>query len=201
MASWTRTREEAIREATHAQYRTTLGLCLGLRGKLSTAIVVIACNRTDPERKLFVVHEFEREEFSADETAEALKVARHLHRPVCAYGYYGGRDDEKIFATLSVRLGMHLAPMPGDSTAPMQLLIDDFRQGRMKVLDDSLVVRDVKQAIWRDGVPDQTGILAALRAAHWGAQQYRQRLKMPPTEGQKVLAAAKDRKRRLESPF
>lgn len=188
-------------EALNRQYRTTLGLCLGLRGKLSTAIVVIACRRTDPERKLYVVHEFEREEFNADETADALKVARQLHRPVCAYGYYGGRDDEKVFAVLSVRLGMHLEPMPGDSTAPMQLLIDDFRQGRLKARDDSMVVRDAKGAIWRDGVPDQTGILAALRAAHWGAQQYRQRLKKTPTVHEKTMAAQKERRRRQENPF
>jgi hypothetical protein len=183
-------------------YRSTMGLCLGMRGGLASAIVVVSVKRTDPARTLFVTHEWEDPHLNLDVIAAALLHARTTFHTVLTIGYYGGRDDEKIFSTLSVRLGQHIEPAPHDNTAPTQILIDDFRVGRLKARPDSLVVRDAKAAIWRDGVPDQTGIIAALRCAHWAAQQYRVvGGKTQITGEEKTAALAKERKRRMENPF
>lgn len=182
-------------------YRSTMGLCLGLRGGLSSAIVVISCRRDDPARTLYVTHEWEQTSLNVDAIAEALSYARKTFHTVFTTGYYGGRDDEKTFKVLSVRLGQHIEPAPGDTIAPMQLLIDDFRSGRLKAKPDSLTVRDASSVIWRDGTPDHTGVMSALRCAHWSAQQYRQRLKKPTAPGDKVSAITKERIQRKERPF
>lgn len=182
-------------------YRYTAGIALGLRPGINSAVVVIGCKRDDTARTLYVVHEFERDVFSADTMAEALKVARELYRPVVTVGFYGGRDDEKVFRVLSIRLGQHIQPAPGDTIAPMQLLVDDVRTGRLKVRADSLVARDAKAAIWRDGVPSSTGILTALQCAHWGAQQYKQLHKPVTTLQSRLTQSRKERTRKQENPF
>jgi len=186
------------------KYRATLGLCLGLRGGISSAVVVVACKRADPARTLYVAHEWEQKTLDVDAIAAAIKHARDEYHPVYSVGYYGGRDDEKIFKVLSIRLGQYIEPAPGDPTAPTQLLVDDFRSGRLRARADSLTVRDAKGAIWREGVPDQTGVLAALRCAHWAAQQYRNveaQRKARVTGEQRTAAMAKERRRRMERPY
>lgn len=182
-----------------APMRSTTGICFGLRGKLTTAIVVLSCRRDDPSRTLFVSHEWEQAHLDIDALALELRHVRETLRPVLTVGYYGGRDDEKVFKVFSVRLGQHIEPAPGDAIAPTQLLIDDVRTGKLKARPGALVLRDAKLAIWRDGTPDQTGIIAALRCASWGAQQYRQ--KPPRTAEQKNAAALKEQRRRMSNPF
>lgn len=179
--------------------RSTTGVCFGMRGKLASAIVVLSCRRDDPTRRLFVRHEWERAELDFDAMAAELKKIRELYRPALAIGYLGGRDDEKVFKTLSIRLGQNIDPAPGDAVAPTQFLVTDFRSGRLKAKPDSLVVRDVQLAIWRDGTPDQTGIIAALRCADWAQQQYRQKPALKATE--KNAAILRDRNRRMSRPF
>lgn len=182
--------------------RSTMGLCLGLRPGLSSAIVVVSVKRTDAARVHYVTHEWEEKILNVDNIAAALEVAQKAFHPVLTVGYYGGRDDEEIFKTLSIRLGRHVKPAPHDETAPMSLLIDDFRSGRLKAKGDSLVVRDTKTALWRNDTPDETGVLAALRCAHWAAQQYRApRLKPKPTQEERDTMVASTRRRRLENPF
>lgn len=182
-------------------YRSTMGLCLGLRGGLSSAIVVLTCRRDDPARRLYVTREWEQPKLDVDGIAAELKAARADHHAVLTVGYYGGRDDDHVFSVLSVRLGQHIEPAPSDQIAPTQLLVDDFRTGRIKVRAGGLVERDVKGAIWRAGVPDQTGLIAALRCAHWGAQQYRYRGVKPKLADQKDGARMRARIRRQERPF
>lgn len=186
-------------------YRSTMGVSLGLRGKLSSAIVVLSCRRNDPARTLYDVHEWEQpaDQLNIDQVAAALADARKKFHTVMCVGYYGGsRDDDKVYGVLSIRLGMHIEPAPHDPIAPTQLLVDDFRTGRLKAHADSLVARDAKAAIWRSGTPDQTGILAALRCAHWGAQQYRViRPVETLTPAQKSEKNRRERQRRLGSPY
>ena len=181
-------------------YRCTMGLCLG-HSKLTTAIVVVACRRTDPARPLFCVWEWESPVLDFDEVARQLKIARAEYRPVLTVGYQGGRDDEEVFKVVSVRLGQHVEPAPGDQVMPTQFLIDDFRCGRMKLKPGGIVERDVKAAIWRDGTPDQTGPIAALRCADWAAQKYRQRDRKARTADEKNGAALKERARKMQFPY
>lgn len=182
-------------------YRSTMGMCFGWRG-LMNALVVLSVRRTDPMRTTYVTHEWEDQMFNVDRMAAAMRDARSRFRVTAVMGYHGGRDDEKIFRTMSVRLGMHVEPAPHDVIPQIQLLIDDFRTGRLKARVDSLVARDAKGAIWQEETPGQTGILAALRCAHWVAQQYRplKSAAVLSPEG-KTYANQRERRRRLENPF
>jgi len=183
----------------NAAYRSTMGVCLGLRGGLNNALVVVSTHRNDPKRTCYVAHEWEESAISFDNIEAAIRNARDRFHTRFTFGYYGGRDAEKILRILSIRLGHHIEAAPEDPIAPSQVLIDDFRTGRLKAKPDSMVVRDAQHAIWRNGTPDQTGILAALRCAHWAAQQYRP--KILPTQDQKRAARDKQRKKRMERPF
>lgn len=179
--------------------RSTVGIAFGLRGGMNSAIVMLSCRRDDPARTLFVRHEWEQEVLDFDTMAKELETIRKLYRPVLTVGYYGGKDDEKIFRTLSIRLGQHVEPAPADAIAPTQFLVTDFRSGRLRAKPESMVVRDAKAAIWRDGVPDQTGILAALRCADWGQQQFRQKKRKDAAA--RTAEMMKEQRRRISRPY
>lgn len=182
-------------------YRSTMGVCLGFRFGFSTAIVVLSCRRDDPTRKLYVTYEWEERHCSMDDAAAALAFARKTYHTVLTVGFHGGRDDQNVFQTLSMRLGHYLEPSPQDDIVALKLVIDDMRSGRLKFRPDSLVARDARAAVWRDSSPDQTGVLVALKCAHWGSQKYRQRLKPVLTGAQKTAAMARARRRKVEAPF
>lgn len=183
-------------------YRSTMGLCLGMRSGLDSAIVVESARRSDPARTGYVTFEWAIPILDIEQIAATLRETRKAFRTVYTVGFYGGRDDEKVFSTLSVRLNHHIDPAPHDSVAPLKILIDDLRNGRVKVKKDSLVARDAQKTFWREGVPDDTGVLIALRCAHWAAQQYRPKLtKAPRTAEEKTADMEKQRRRRMETPF
>lgn len=188
------------------KYRCTAGLCLGVRGGLNSALVVLARDRTDSNGTLYVVSETEfTKALDVEAMAAALKLARDEFHPVMTVGYYGGKDEDEIFKTVSLRLGQHICPSPNDVIVPMQLLVDDFRSGRIKAREDSIVARDVEIAIWHDGTPSHTGILTALRCAHWAAMQYaragKQRARPSLTGEEKTAAMNRERIKKMERPF
>jgi len=172
-----------------------------MRGRLSSAIVVLSTGRSDTARTLYVRHEWEKKAFDVDSIAEALADARQRFAPALTISYYGGRDEDEVFRVLSIRLGHHIKTAPNDPTAPTQMLVNDFRTGRLKARPDSLVARDAKLAIWRDGVPDQTGILAALRCAHWAAAQYRPKPRPALSVDQQLDRRRAEKQRRMGRPF
>lgn len=180
-------------------YRSTMGVSLGLRGLLTSAVVVLSVRRDDPTRTHYVAFEWEEQGAHFDNIAAALAHGRKTFRTRYTFGHSGVREEEKTIKVLSVRLGHWIEPAPVDATAPTTTLIDDFRAGRIRARADSLVARDVQAAMWRDGLPDQTGIIVALRCASWAAQMYRARKVV--TREEKEKAAEVERRRRLERPY
>jgi hypothetical protein len=183
-------------------WRSTMGLVLGVRGGMTSSIVAVAWRRDDISRALYAVHEWEIAGLNLDAIAAELKHVREMHHPVITVGYHGGREDEKVFEALSIRLGQYVQQMPGDQVVPTKTMAADFECGRLKAPEGGLCARDLPNVIWRDGVPGQTGPIAALRCAYWGALQWRIKKAMPRKSPEmEAVERRSEARRRAARPY
>jgi hypothetical protein len=183
-------------------WRSTMGLALGVRGGMASSIVVMSWKREDITRELYAVYEWEDASLNLDRIAAALKFARETYHPLITVGYHGGREDEKVFETLSIRLGQYVQQMPGDQVVPTKTMAADFECGRLKVPEGGLCARDLPNVIWRDGVPGQTGPIASLRCAYWGALQWRIKKAMPRKSPEmEAVERRSEARRRVARPY
>jgi len=150
------------------------------------AIVVVAWNVYDPQRRLFEVFCWSAPHQDIDQTFDKFKATWQAHRPmVRAVMDQAGPGGHKVVATVEnrfQRMGLPLAIefKPTSVTASVGVTNDNARMGRLLLRRDSPLWQDVPHLVWKEDSNRQeidksrfdSHVLDALRYAVWGASNY-----------------------------
>jgi len=173
-------------------WRFAMGIDLGFQDR--DAIVILGWRKDDPEHRLFVMEQWQKNHQDVDQLAAVVMPLYHKWRPVSVVGDHGGHGAVKVLETLANRLGITMERKPGDLLVSIGLVNDDFRAGRLKVPPGTPVAADARLETWDQNSPvkqvDKSGyhsdIMAALRYAHEGARHYQGKAPKPePTREEK----------------
>lgn len=189
-------------------WRFTMGIDLGFQDR--DAIVILGWRKDDPEKRLFVVEQWQQNHLDVDQLSAVVLPLYHKWKPVHVVGDHGGHGAVKVLETIANRLGIIMGRKPGDLLVSIGLVNDDFRAGRLKVPPGSPVATDARLETW-----DQTStkkevdkggyhsdIMAALRYAHEGARHYQAKAPKPePTREERRIAWEQKKRAQMLNPW
>lgn len=189
-------------------WRFTMGIDLGFQDR--DAIVVLGWRKDDPEKRLFVVEQWQQNHLDVDQLSAVVLPLYHKWKPVHVVGDHGGHGAVKVLETIANRLGIIMGRKPGDLLVSIGLVNDDFRAGRLKVPPGSPVATDARLETWDQASTkkevDKGGyhsdIMAALRYAHEGARHYQAKAPKPePTREEKRIQWENKKRQQMLNPW
>lgn len=173
-----------------SDWRSAMGLDLGFQD--SDAIVVVAWNKWDADRKLYVVHTWQQNHQDVDDLADVVADVIHDYRPGTIIGDHGGHGAVKVLETLKHRLHVEIHPKPTDVMVSVGLVNDDLRTGRLLLpagselgSDLGKVQRTVNRNTMRVEINKKgyhSDLSEALRYAHHGARHWAAKPPKPPED-------------------
>jgi hypothetical protein len=121
--------DPATVDFSKGKWQHSYGLDLGFQDR--DAIVVLAWRRDDPDRRLYVRFQWQRNHNDVDMLAPVVKAVHKVYRPVDQVGDHGGHGAVKVLETLTSRLGVVYAKKPTDVMVSVGFVNDDLRTGRL----------------------------------------------------------------------
>jgi hypothetical protein len=170
--------DPAAIDFTGPAWRHAMGIDLGFQD--SDAIVVVAWNRNDPERRLYERYSWSENHQDVDQLSDRVDAVRRQYRPVAIVGDHGGHGAVKVLETLKNRMGIQIQLKPSDVMVSVGLVNDDLRTGRLLLQDDKLKtdLQRVQRSVKPDGRVEinkrgyHSDLSEALRYAHHAARHF-----------------------------
>lgn len=197
-------------DVSGSAWRFALGLDLGFSDH--DAIVVVGWRKDDPDRRLYVVHEWQARHQDVDQLAAVLREVVAQYRPTSLVGDHGGHGAIKVLETLQARLGVAFARKPQDVLLSVGLVNDDLRTGRLQVPEGSQLARELPQVqrstnprtnkveINKRGI--HSDLTEALRYAHYAARHWAAKAPAPePTRDERRVRRWERERRETLNPF
>lgn len=189
-------------------WRHALGIDLGFQD--SDAIVVLAWNRNDPDRRLYERYSWAANHQDVDDLADKVDEVRKQFRPVAIVGDHGGHGAVKVLETLKNRMNLEIERKPGDVMLSVGLVNDDLRTGRLLLQSEELKkdLQRVQRTVKPDGKVEinkrgyHSDLSEALRYAHYAARHYAAKPPKPPeTRDERRIRQWREELRQEENPW
>ncbi len=199
-------------EKAGPDWRFSWGIDLGFQDR--DALVVLGWKRNDPDRRIYVVDQWQQNHQDVDMLHALLRQKRDKWKPFRIVGDTGGHGAVKVLKTLEARLGTPILPKPPSVEVSVGLVNDDMRTRRLRIPHGTPLAEDLRLEVWevnlRSGKRTIGGdyhsdLTPALRYAHSAAYAYLAKAPKPePTEAEKrtqrILAKAAARRDPFSRP-
>jgi len=171
---------------SNGAWRHAMGIDLGFQD--SDAVVVVAWNRNDPDRRLYERYAWAANHNDVDALAAKVDEVRRLFKPNTIVGDHGGHGAVKVLETLKNRMNLEIQLKPRDVMVSVGLVNDDLRTGRLLLQSDALKqdLRRVQRTVKPDGRVEinkrgyHSDLSEALRYAHHAARHFAAKPLPPP---------------------
>lgn len=195
---------------TVGPWRHAVGIDIGFQDR--DAIVVVAWRRDDPERRLYVRHQWQANHQDVDMLHDVVKEVLSTYRVSIIVGDHGGHGATKVLKTLEARLGVMIQIKPIDVMVSVGLVNDDLRTGRLLLpmgaelgADLGRVQRTINQHTKRVEINKKgyhSDLSEALRYAHHGARHWAAKPPKPPeTRDERRARQDMEYERRMADPW